>query len=108
MFTLQLLFVFYYFGHILTMQLLNLCDLIYLSEWYLYPLNVQRCVTLILLRSQKPFYISGYGIMACNLENFLGVSIQQFDEVTSFLNRKLIYFQGTQIGIFCLHGFAKH
>lgn len=76
MFTMELLFIFFYFGHILTTQLLNLCDLIYYSEWYRYPLKVQQCIPIMLQRSQKRFYISGYGIMACNLENFLGVSVR--------------------------------
>lgn len=26
------------------------------------------------MRAQKPFYISAYGIIRCNLENFVGVS----------------------------------
>lgn len=85
MYTLQTLFVFYYIGHILTMQMVNLSDTIYTSEWYRYPLKVQQLLRLMIVRSQKRFYISGYGVLACTLENFLGVS-QCLDQIEIKLN----------------------
>lgn len=71
---LELLFAVFCFGQMLHSTLIDLNDLIYQSQWYKHPRVVQRCLLLMLTRAQKPFYISAYGFMRCDLGNFVGVS----------------------------------
>lgn len=71
---LQLIFVFFYLGQMLHTSLDDLSDAIYQSEWYRYPRNIQKFVLIIILRAQQPLHISAFGIMQCNLANYLGVS----------------------------------
>lgn len=75
---LELLLVLFYFGQMLHSNLINLSELIYQSDWYQYPRSVQRFVRLMIMRAQKQFYISAYGILSCHLENFAGVSQKFF------------------------------
>lgn len=71
---LNLLFIFFYFGQILHTNLNNVSEMIYQTVWYRYPHRVQRFILIIMVRARRPFFISAYGVMHCNLENFLGVS----------------------------------
>lgn len=71
---LETLFIFFYFGQMCHSNLINLGDLIYKSDWHHYPHSVQRCVLMMIMRAQQPFYISAYGIIRCDLETFLAVS----------------------------------
>lgn len=73
-FPLVLLAILFYLGQKFHMNALNLSGAIYQSEWYQYPHRVQRCVLLIMIRSQQPFYLSGYGMIELHLENFVSVS----------------------------------
>lgn len=72
--TLLLLLIYFYIGQKIHMDLMSLRDAIYLTEWYGYPLKIQRYIHFMMLRSTQPFYLSAYGIMQLNLENFVGVS----------------------------------
>lgn len=68
-----MLFLYCYFGNVLTFNLLQLGDTVYCSEWYNYPIDVQQYIVMILRRTQKPFIISALGMMPCTLENFQAV-----------------------------------
>lgn len=68
------LFTIFYFGQILRTNLLELSDAIYESKWYKHPHYIHRCTSTMIMQAQRPFYLSAFGIMRCNLENFLGVS----------------------------------
>lgn len=85
-----LLFILFKLGQILHTDLKTLSDTIYETEWYRYPLSIQRSLQLMMMRSQRPFFLSASGIMALNLENFVGVSLRQRIEL-SFrqLNRSI-------------------
>lgn len=72
--TLNLLFFLFFFGEILHTDLLELSERIYQSEWYRYPVCTQRFVLIMIMRAQHSFHVSAYGIVRCNLENFVGVS----------------------------------
>lgn len=73
-FPLIILFIYFYMGQKFHSNSMNLSDAIYQTEWHRYPRSVRRFVLLIILRSQKPFYLSSYGILKLNLKNFVGVS----------------------------------
>lgn len=73
-FGLQILFVIFSIGQQVQTNLLGLSDVIYQSEWYRYPCNLKRFVLLMMMRTQQPFYLSAYGVLALNLKNFVAVS----------------------------------
>lgn len=73
-FLIEMLFIFFYFGQILHTNLIDFSDTIYQSEWYRYPRSVQRFVLIMIMLAQKPFYVSAFGIIRCNLESFVAVS----------------------------------
>lgn len=75
--SLLLLFAMFYVGQRLHSSLMDLYDVIYQLEWYRYPRKVQRLLLFTMMRAQQPFYISAYGVMPCDLENFLGVSANE-------------------------------
>lgn len=70
-----LLFVLFYLGQMFHSQLAGLGDDIYHTKWHQYPRSVRRFVHLIIMRSQKPFYLSALGIMTLDLKGFVRVSI---------------------------------
>lgn len=74
-FHLQLLFILFFIGQKLHSELMDLNGMIYNSHWYRYPRSVQRFVFILMMRAQQPFHLSAYGIMECNLRNFVGVSL---------------------------------
>lgn len=66
--------IYYFLGQEIHSDLLQLSDDIYQSEWYHYPRSVRQFVWLMMLRAQQPFFVSAYGVMELNLENYLAVS----------------------------------
>lgn len=54
-------------------------DIIYKTEWYRYPRSLQRFVQLVIMRYQRPYYLSVFGVMAFHLENFVRVNGNQCD-----------------------------
>lgn len=59
----------------LTQQYANIPDVVYNMRWYQYPRKYQNYVLMIMMRSQRPYYINGFGIMRCTLETFVNVSL---------------------------------
>lgn len=80
--TLNLLFFLFFFGEILHTNLIDLGQMVYQSEWYRYPLCTQRFVLIMIMRAQHSFHVSAYGIVRCNLENFVGVSGVVYVEIS--------------------------
>lgn len=72
--TLNLLFFLFFFGEILHTNLIDLSEMVYQTEWYRYPVCIQRFVLIVIMRAQHSFHVSAYGVVRCNLENFVGVS----------------------------------
>lgn len=66
--------IYFYLGQRFHSNLIDLSDAIYDTEWQQYPRSIQRFVQLMMMRSQRPFYLSAYGLLELNLENFVGVS----------------------------------
>lgn len=76
LFSLGLLYIFFYFGQKLNSNLLELSDMIYQSEWHQYTPSVRRFVLLMIMKAQRPVYLSAYGLIELNSENFVNVSMR--------------------------------
>lgn len=73
-FPLVILFMYFYMGQKYHSLLMGLSDAIYQTKWHGYPRSVRRFILLMILRSQRPFYLSAYGMMTLTLENYVRVS----------------------------------
>lgn len=80
--------IFFILGQKLHTNVKEISDVIYQTEWNHYPSSVQRFLLFMLHRSQKPFYLSAYGIMTLKLENFVQVSEWQAGSKTRYVARK--------------------
>lgn len=67
-------FVFCYFATRTTNRISSIGKAVYNSNWYNYPPEVQKCMILILLRSQRPSHFTGFNLFRCNLKIFRKVS----------------------------------
>lgn len=73
-FVTQVMFSYCYLGAQLTAKSAEINVTIYSTEWYNYPCEIQMFMILIMKRAQKPFVITGYSLVYCNLESFKNVS----------------------------------
>lgn len=48
-------------------------EIAYDGNWAEYPLICRKYVLLMILRSQRPVYFTGFKIVSCNLETFVRV-----------------------------------
>lgn len=64
------LYIYCYSGQTVTSNSIEMLDVAYNSLFYMYPKKLQYYLILIMARSQSPFYIRGYKMMNCTLENF--------------------------------------
>lgn len=71
-------FICYFASHV-TYRILTIDDMVYNSNWPVYPLELRKYVILIIARSQQPAYFNGLGIIRCTLEIFGKVSISLID-----------------------------
>lgn len=69
------LFVYCYFGHIISCKGEEVANFAYNSMFYKYPLKLQIFTFFIISRSQRTFFITGYRITKCSLESFARVSV---------------------------------
>lgn len=69
-----MMFVFCYFGDVVTTKSAAVADKAYQTMWYMYPVRMQPYIILIMLQSQKPFFLKGFDLISCSLENFTWVS----------------------------------
>lgn len=69
-----IIFIFCYYGNMVTWE----CHLVSISAydtlWYLYPIQMQKHIILIMQRSQRPFLFTGFKITICSLQSFTNVS----------------------------------
>lgn len=71
---LSVLFSLCYLGTKIAFRVNYVADIAYNMKWYNYPVKLQPFVLLIMIRAEKSFYLSGYGLMPCTLNNFLQVN----------------------------------
>lgn len=55
-------------------SLTSIGNIAFNSNWYRYPSRIQRHSVLLIARSQKPIYFSGFKMVRCTLESFAKVS----------------------------------
>lgn len=67
-------FLYCYFATHATDRLTKIGNNIYESSWYEFPINIQKYLILIIIRSQNPIYFTGLGLLNCTLESFGKVS----------------------------------
>lgn len=62
-----------YHANNLTLKSWSTSDIAYNTLWYTFPVDSQRSIMQMIQRSQKPFYLKGFGIVDCSLATFLNV-----------------------------------
>lgn len=72
-------------------------------EWYLFPIEIQRLLPIVMQSTQQPIEVKCLGSVACNRETFKYVSISQFS-----FSRSIHFFDGQfsgdQNGLLILFG----
>lgn len=48
-------------------------DVAYSFDWCQYPLDLRKYFILIMSRSQKPLYFTGFGMVRCTLQTYIKV-----------------------------------
>lgn len=92
----------------------DICDAIDTYDWYLYPLELQRMLPLIILPIQQPVVIRCFGCVQCSRRAFKNVSRER-DQLNACRKGTKIFFlfqfiglsfhvPGIQIGIMVLRG----
>lgn len=66
-------YVLCYFSTKMSFNAGRFATITYDSTWYEYPVEQQKCIILMIKRSQKSFGLSGYGIISCSMATFLSV-----------------------------------
>lgn len=64
------LLVYCFYGNLITSKCLQVADFVYESQFYNYPHDLKIFTLLMMQRSQRPFYITGYKITMCSLESY--------------------------------------
>lgn len=70
------LLIYCFFGNWVTSYNEELAQFIYNElEWYRASYKIKKHLVIIMMISQKRFYMSGYGLLNASLENFMAVSL---------------------------------
>lgn len=69
------LFVYCYYGNLISWKSEQVADFAYNSHFYKYPLDLRIFTLFMIHRSQRPFIITGYKITRCSLESYGRVRI---------------------------------
>lgn len=99
------LFAAFYNGQRLHSHLTELSDEIYQLEWHQYSNHMRRHLILMMVRAQRPFYLSAYGIMPFTLENFVQVRIE-YKAINEVIKLHL-RFAGSERRLFSADAVAK-
>lgn len=68
-----IMYVLTYFATIISLKISNISNVVYEEKWYKYPKLFDIYVLMLIQATQKPQYFTGYKIVYCNLETFVGV-----------------------------------
>ncbi|XP_055301836.1 putative odorant receptor 69a [Sitodiplosis mosellana] len=60
-----------YYANNVTIKSFAAAEISYGMNWYVFPVNRQLLICLMVQRAQKPFYLKGYDIVDCSLTTFL-------------------------------------
>ncbi|XP_031621400.1 odorant receptor coreceptor-like [Contarinia nasturtii] len=69
-----IIFLFCYFGENITSEFTDLNDHIYHCDWHLFPRDIQRMLPILLINTQRPVILKGFGNILCTHENFKTVA----------------------------------
>lgn len=69
------LFIYCFFGHLISSKCAQVGDIAYQSRFYEYPTDFKMYTLFIIARSQRPFFITGYKLTKCSLETYTNVSV---------------------------------
>lgn len=75
--SLATIFIVCEFGHQLTSQFNAFDDKLFQSNWYSYPIEVQRMLVTVMATTQQLAYIEGFGNIQCTRNSFKEVCLQQ-------------------------------
>lgn len=92
------LFIYCYFGDQMTSRFENIQSTLYLCEWYLLPIELEKSIPMILQSSKKCIYLQGFGSSSCTRETFKKVFFKlSIKKINNFINY-LIIFQIVNVG----------
>lgn len=57
-------------GEMLLRQFFRFDNALYQSNWYLFPIETQRMLLIVIANAQQPIIIHGFGNVACTREVF--------------------------------------
>lgn len=82
-----------YFATLTSDRIFLISHIVYGSKWYLYPLKLQKYITLVIARSQQDAQFTGFNLIGCSLFTFGNVRLEYL-KVHRFLTflKHLIFF----------------
>lgn len=105
------LFVYCYYGHLISSKSDQVAAFAYNSKFYKYPLDLRMFTMMLMLRSQQSFFITGFFITRCSLESYARVKKLYSIENIYFVSNDFLkkYFPTVyKLGNFNLHVIQKH
>lgn len=66
-------FVYCFMGSLTTEQFLGYSDIVYESDWYKMPIDMQKLLQFVIIDAQRPHIFNGFGIIDSNLTTFVKV-----------------------------------
>lgn len=91
--TIGQIFLFCYFGDLLTAKFETISEMFYQCNWYLMMLDIQKLMPTILCVAQEPVYLSGIGNISCTRV--------VFKRVIAFIWYSIIYLEMSRTDIHC-------
>lgn len=77
-------FLFCHYATIATERIADIGQFTYASDWFDYPIDIQKSMILIIARSQEPIKFSGLNVFYCNIEVFGKVSIFNLTKISKW------------------------
>lgn len=88
-----LIWFFCYHSSLVTIRMGQVAEIAYSMPWYTFSMDSQKCVTMMIQRSNQHFGYSGLGILQCDLQTLSMVNESQSISSLSFPHKKIIQFQ---------------
>lgn len=79
-----------YFGDRITRKSFKFANIVYLSNWYKLPIETQMAIKLVIMRSQRPVFLNGFGLFFCSLTLFQTVYFHYEQIEHTLINYKLL------------------
>lgn len=67
-----------YYASQMIFKLQQMADITYETDWYRWPIHLQKNIQPMIRHSQKVRTVHGYGLFRCNLEAFMKVKYQHY------------------------------